>query len=189
MAVKAKGFTLIESVIAILVLGISMSVLLTILFPRVENSASSQYQVRASILAQSMMTEILARGFDDNSDPNGGIVRCDETGATSCTTTLDAETGETPETYNDVDDYVGCWYTNNASECSAGVTAKGNLNDIFGDDISSDYRNFRVEVSVVYDPDSRFGFTDSLNRYKKITLTVFAGKYGEYNFRAYRGNY
>ncbi|WP_104400052.1 type IV pilus modification PilV family protein [Vibrio penaeicida] len=188
MAVKQRGFTLVESIIAIIVLGISMSVLLSILFPRIQNSAYSQYEVRASILAQSIMTEILARGFDHESDPNGSIIRCDETGAPTCTVTLGPETGETTATFNDVDDYIGCWHTNNnASECV--LSARGSLNDIFGSDIASDYPNFRTEVAVVYVPSSDLGFADSLHRYKRITLTVIAGQYGEFRFSAYKGNY
>ncbi|CCN83276.1 putative MSHA pilin protein MshD [Vibrio nigripulchritudo SFn27] len=182
---KNGGFTLIESVIAIIVLGISMSVMMTLVFPRVENSARSQYEVRASILAQSIMSEMLARGFDHESDPNGSIMRCDEVSAAACTTTLGPDGSETYLTFNDVDDYIGCWHTGDSTDCTLSV--RGTLNDILGTDLSENYPNFRVEINVAYD--LAIGPSDGLHRYKRIELTVVAGRYGKLRFSSYRGNY
>ena len=72
------GFTLIESIVAMVVMGIAMTILFSIFFPRVEDSGRPQYIVRASALGQSVMNTILSRGFDDESDPSGSVVRCDD---------------------------------------------------------------------------------------------------------------
>lgn len=191
-AYREQGFTLIESIVAIVVLGISMTVLTTVLYPQIENSASSHYQVRASALAQGMMTDILSRSFDHVGDINGGIWRCDETGQPACSSILGADAGEDPKDFNDVDDYIGCWYTNDVSRSSCESTTQRSLADILGQDISSKYPNFRIEVQVVHD--NQADLTPSpqpsgKNIFKLITLTVYPGKYGEYRFVAHRGNY
>jgi len=198
-AYKVRGFTLIESVVAIVVLGISMTVLVTTLYPRIENSASSHYQVRASALAQSMMTEILSRSFDQHSDHNGGIARCGEVGQDACTaasdfgpddTNNDGNIDEQVAQFNDVDDYIGCWYTaSTQSACTQ--TQAGTISDVLGKTNADAYKNFRVEVVVEYDNSSGLleGQTATDKVFKKIVLTIFPGKYGEYRFVAYRGNY
>lgn len=79
-----KGFTLIELIVGIVVLSISFSLLTSLILPLSEKSAKQLHQVRASELGQSMMNEILARAFDQQSDMAGGLVRCSE-GTTVCT--------------------------------------------------------------------------------------------------------
>lgn len=200
---KQQGFTLIESVVAIIVLGISMSVLTTVLYPQIENSASSHYQVRASALASSMMSEILSRGFDENSDFNGGVFRCDEDDYVDTSVPIPypkimcteessfGNDGQLPESFNDVDDYIGCWYTN-TTQSACTITQAGSLSDVLGVDITNAYPNFRVEVSVSYDSNSSLLTAQPAGKnriFKKIELTVFPGKYSEQKFVAYRGNY
>ncbi len=198
MAVKQKGFTLVESILAIIVLGISMSVLLMLVFPQVKDSARSQYEVKASLLAQSIMTEILSRGFDENSDANGGLHRCDEvlpgisradcTAGVSLGVDTRASVTETASMFDDVDDYIGCWHTvTNLADCS--LVNRGPMNNVFGTDINNEYPNFRAEINVEYVPSATFGLNNDQQRYKRITLTIIAGQYGEYTFIAYRGNY
>ncbi len=191
-AYRDKGFTLIESIVAIVVLGISMTVLTTVLYPQIENSAASHYQVRASALAQGMMTDILSRSFDHVGDTNGGVWRCDESGRPACSVTLGADAGEDPKDFNDVDDYIGCWYTNDASRSKCESSTQRSLEDILGQDISSKYANFRIEVTVEHD--NKASMTpppqpSGKKIFKLITLTVYRGKYGEYRFVAHRGNY
>ncbi|GEM80953.1 type II secretion system protein [Vibrio superstes] len=197
-AKKQTGFTLIESIIAIVILGIALITLTSFLFPQIAQSAKPFYEVRASALANSLMTEILSRNFDENSDHNGGFYRCGEDeyldtdgNSISCTSTgnFGPDNGEPPELFNDVDDYIGCWYTTTQSEDYCGnVSKSGNLNDIFGNDISSDYLGFAAIVDVVYDNDSRLGAADT-DLFKKITVTIVASQYGDFKFVAHRGNY
>ena len=179
-----KGFSLIEMIVAIVIMAVAMISLTSFLFPQVQDSARPHYEVRAAALGQSLLTEVLARGYDENSDSDGGIRRCGEL-SSSCTAQSDfgPDSGETtPDSFNDVDDYIGCWATNSASEayCS---DVTGNLNDIFGNNISSEYPNFAANVNVVYD--SIAGNT----QFKKVSVTITAGRYGEYSFSAVRGNY
>lgn len=183
-----QGFTLVESVIAIVILGIAMVSLTSFLFPQVQDSARSHYEVRAAALASSLMTEVFARGYDNNSDFDGGVERCGE-GTRVCSGTYGPDGSNEinagvryPQNFNDVDDYIGCWTTNTASEtyCNNRV---GSLEDILGNSISSEYPNFAADIDVVA------ATVTGKSNYKKITITVTAGRYGEYSFSAYRGNY
>lgn len=193
MAVSPKihqGFTLIESIIAIVILGLAMLTLSSFLYPQIAQSAKPFYEVRASALANSLMTEVLARNFDEQSDHNGGLVRCGEQKAPSCTAQnqFGPDNGEPPEMFNDVDDYIGCWYTTGESQSSCRVDEVGKLSDIFGKEIADDYRGFRAEISVVYDSDPRLS-NMSNDLFKKITVVITASQYGDFKFVAHRGNY
>ena len=193
--IKAAGFTLIESIVAIVIIGIAMVTLTSFLFPQIQDSARSHYEVRASALANSLMTEILARGYDHYSDPDGGITRCGENDANgdlvSCSTSLGPDAGSNeldgterkPENFNDVDDYIGCWYTNEASKSNCTESEVGSLTDILGENISDEYPNFVANVVVVEDS------IDGSSQFKKVTVEIVAGNYGAYDFVAHRGNY
>ncbi|GAD88155.1 MSHA pilin protein MshD [Vibrio halioticoli NBRC 102217] len=199
MAVKKQaGFTLIESIIAIVILGIALITLTSFLFPQISQSAKPFYEVRASALGSSLMTEILARNFDEHSDHDGGRYRCGESDYIDssaqpilCTASADfgPDNNEPPALFNDVDDYIGCWYTTSDSQNSCiDKTHGGKLTDIFGSDISGDYLGFRAEVKVEYDHDTRLGDA-SQDLFKKITVTITASQYGDFKFISYRGNY
>jgi len=184
-----QGFTLIESIIAIVMLGLAMITLTSFLFPQIAQSAKPHYEVRASALANSLMTEILARNFDERSDHNGGLLRCGEQGSASCTAQnqFGPDNSEPPVMFNDVDDYIGCWYTTQSQGDCSGAQA-GELNDIFGEKMQDDYRGFRAEISVEYDRDPRFG-DPTKDLFKKITVVITASQYGDFKFVAHKGNY
>ena len=77
---RQSGFTLIEGIITIVILGIAMVTLTSFLFPQVERSAAPYYQARAAAIGNAFLNEILSRNFDENSDPFGdSVVRCGET--------------------------------------------------------------------------------------------------------------
>lgn len=186
---KRQGFTLIESVVSIVIIGTALITLTSFLYPQILDSARSHYEVRASALANSLMMEVLARGYDHNSDSDGGIIRCGE-GGTSCTTTLgpdginEIEDGvRKPENFNDVDDYIGCWFTNEPSKslCTDGTV--GNLTDILGANISAEYPNYVADINV------EKATIDGSSEFKKVTVSVTASNYGSYTFVAHRGNY
>ncbi|WP_299019231.1 prepilin-type N-terminal cleavage/methylation domain-containing protein [uncultured Photobacterium sp.] len=200
-----RGFTLIEGIIAIVIMGVAMVTLTSFLFPQVERSATPYYQARASALANAFMTEILARKFDHNSDDNGGRSRCDDTVhpdlpaviPLSCSTALGPDTigtvSESRTQLNDVDDYIGCWSGSNRS-CAEG--GRSNISDVIGKEIAQPYSNFMVMVAVFYDPDfnntpaTASQIQNKANRlHKRINLTIDAGRYGSYQFSAYRSNY
>ncbi|WP_423839907.1 prepilin-type N-terminal cleavage/methylation domain-containing protein [Vibrio mytili] len=191
---KIRGMTLIEMIIAIVLMGIAMVAFTSFLVPQLRDSATSHYQTRAAALSQSFMSQILARGFDENSDLAGGLIRCGENGV-SCTEVNklgvdekpDGSREATPSDFNDIDDYIGCWSTpTTVSQCQG--TNRGNISDILGTSSEDKYRNFRVEVGVTYD-----NLTDTpptgITEYKKVTITIFASNAQPLTLTAIRGNY
>lgn len=196
---RLKGFTLIESIVAMVIMGMAMTILFSIFFPRVEDSGRPQYIVRASALGQSVMNTILSRGFDENSDPSGGLIRCDdksksESGedlntdltadADSCIGSTGPDDGESiANEFNDVDDYIGCW--------AQGLESSGcaPLSELIND--STKYPNFKVEVSVVDANTLELTANQPSGTHimKKITVTVFAQHYEAFKLVAYKGNY
>ncbi len=186
---RTAGFSLIEILVAILVLAIAMVGLTTLLYPQVDDSARSHYEVRATALGQSLMTEILSRGYDNNSDADGGIYRCGESGGAPCSATLGPDSSDynssgdlEPGNFNDVDDYIGCWYTNAASEAFCTEKKAGNLTDVLGNNISVQYPNFAANVKVIAE------IIES-GQFKRVTVSITAGDYGTYSFTALKGNF
>ncbi|MDF4730639.1 MSHA biogenesis protein MshD, partial [Vibrio parahaemolyticus] len=144
--------------------------------------------------------QILSRGFDQWSDFDGGTVRCGEpkdnphpdNPLNLCSSTLGVDTdyGEdasNPSSFNDVDDYIGCWSTSTtASQCDG--FPRGNISDVLGADSTEQYKNFRLEVSVAYD-DLTDKAPDEITEYKKVTLRIFAGNTQPLTLTAIKGNY
>ncbi|MDX2368854.1 MAG: type II secretion system protein [Colwellia sp.] len=180
---KIYGFTLIELIVGIVLLSISFSLIITLILPLSEKSAEQIHQVRASELGQSIMNEILARAFDENSDMAGGLVRCSG-GTTECTSPdqsnvlhLGPDGTETRQTFNDVDDY---------DDYDSDVTDDDNA---LGSAFSSLYPGFRVQIDVCY---SNFNGTcnnSSVEIAKLITITVTTPQDSNFIFSFYRANY
>jgi len=97
---STKGFSLIELVISIVVLGIALGALSSNLFITVGRSSDPLLQTKATQLAQSYIDEILSMRYQENSPQGGGSVgTCVNAGS---------ETGESSRNlYDDVDDYDG----------------------------------------------------------------------------------
>ncbi|MDX1303797.1 prepilin-type N-terminal cleavage/methylation domain-containing protein [Photobacterium sp.] len=192
--IKSKGFTLIEGIIAIVIMGIAMVTLTSFLFPQVERSAIPHYQARSAAIGHAMLNEILSRKFDEESDPNGdSVIRCGETGANDCTTSnkLGPEESELTGTLlnvalaNDIDDFKGCWGT--VAQCNNSKFDRiGELSDFIPGD---DYSNIWAEINAFYDE----GFTgtdaETVTDHKRISVHVRTTRYGDYEFIAYRSNY
>lgn len=178
-----KGLTLIESIIAMVIIAIAIGSLTSLLYPQIARSGNLNYQSRAAALGQSLMAQILARNFDQESDVNGGYIRCSssDSGSTDCTGS-DASSvalgsdSETAPSYNDVDDYIGCWEPDATNGCQ-------DLN-LLVQDSSTTYRNFNVVISAAYD-NSQFENWSM----KLITVTISASNQTPITFRAFRGNY
>lgn len=190
---SSNGFTLIESIMAMILIGFAMVTLISFLYPQVERSASPHYQMRAAHLQQSIMSRIVARAFDEKSDMQGGQYRCGENDlqgqSTTCTlpASLGKESGESADTFNDVDDYIGCWWTDKVSDCGSTPVA-GRLIDLLDMSSASEYAHFTVFISVNY-VDSSGNVSSTITGLKRIGLTVDAGNYGSYPLVAFRGNY
>ncbi|EPN4956051.1 type IV pilus modification PilV family protein [Vibrio diabolicus] len=178
-----RGMTLIEMIIAIVLMGVAMVMFSTALIPQIKDASTSHYQSRAIALGHSMMSQILARNFDHYYDDNGGMLRCGESGADACSPFgRDGETS--PSAFNDVDDYIGCWYTENTqNSCPSGIE-KYQLSDVVGNGADSSYVNFRVEVAV-----ETTELEGSVPKMKQVKLDIFAGSALAISLVGYRGNY
>lgn len=173
---SAKGFTLIELIVGIVVLSISFSLLISLILPLSEKSAEQLHQVRASELGQSMMNEIIARAFDQQSDMAGGLIRCGENG-TLCTSSINlgADTGESERIlYNDVDDYIDFDFSNETNA--------------LGENFSNLYPGFTVNVAVCYSNFSPI-CSNSIELAKLITVTVTTPQDFNFVFSFYKANF
>jgi MSHA pilin protein MshD len=142
---RSKGFSLIELVITIVVLGIALSALSSSLFSGVGRGADPLWQSKATQLSQAYLDEILAMRYQENSPLGGGAVG-------SCSI-AGAETGESSRSlFDDVDDYNGLSETATFLDGST----------------TSSYSGY--SVSIVVSCDDHLG-ASSTNT-KLITLTV-----------------
>ena len=91
MRANVRGFTLIELIIGIVVFTIIMLVIIGVIGPQSRLSIEPIWQIRASELAQSLLTEINAKSFDEQSDHSGGNTRCNE--GQSCSVVLSSRDG------------------------------------------------------------------------------------------------
>ncbi|MCK4648244.1 prepilin-type N-terminal cleavage/methylation domain-containing protein [bacterium] len=92
----SKGFTLVELLIAILILGGGIFLLLTMFTTGLKGVISNQARTQATNLAQDLMDEILGKNWDEKTDGTGS-------------TTLGRENGENTtnrSAWDDVDDYL-----------------------------------------------------------------------------------
>lgn len=185
-----SGFTLIETVVGIVVLAISFSVITTLIYPIVEQSADQLHQVKAAELGQSMLNEIQNKAFDENSDKTGGIIRCAEISASACTlnNSLGSDTGESRINYDDVDDYDGLSFDFEADPIEYIENSQGqSLGDL--------YLGYSLDVSVCNDgdydgvcSDKIAGNTDTSTA-KLITVTIRTPTGFDIQFSTYRANF
>ncbi|BDX08122.1 type IV pilus modification PilV family protein [Planctobacterium marinum] len=151
-----SGFSLIELVIGITTFAIALTIVTGVVAPLINRSVEPIYQVRATELAQSMLNEILGKYYDDESDRNGGRIRCDEDlnddgqlrkqdGEMACSAVMGPEQGENSrKDFDDVDDYNG-YYEDDILQNSLGLDM-----EIDGEEL---YSEFAVGVTVFYDSD------------------------------------
>ena len=177
---NSRGFTLIELIVGIVVLSISFSLITSLILPLSEKSAEQLHQVRAAELGQSMMNEILARAFDENSDMAGGLSRCGENDKV-CTTkdNFGPDGSETRKTFDDVDDYHG--YDSDKVDDENALDQK----------FSTLYPGFRVKVDVCYSKLSIISTncSDTIEIAKRITVTVTTSQDFDFVFSFYKANF
>lgn len=114
------GFTLIEIIMTILILGLS-SLILVPYFGAIISSPDPVLRERAVALGQSMMDEILAKKWDENTPIGGGPIRTSlesDRGIPAPASGLGTDALETAvrNTWDDVDDYNGLSETNTFSD-------------------------------------------------------------------------
>ncbi|WP_417658674.1 type IV pilus modification PilV family protein [Pseudidiomarina sp.] len=171
------GFTLIEIIIGIVVLSISIVLLTVLVFPQAQRSAEPLLQVRAAALGQTLIDEISGKSFDENSDRQGGVMRCGEVGVAPCTPPADlGPDGEPREDFDDVDDYHQLEITYPA------------LEDALGDDIAARYAGFSFAIDICYSNDSGV-CQGAVTLYKRIQVSVTTSFGQTFTFTSIRGNY
>jgi len=132
-------------------------------------------QVRATEIGQSLMNEIMARRFDENSNVGNQYVRCGEFDANDekveCTLpiNLGPDNGESQrKQFDDVDDYHDLRL--NGAELS-GLSPNR-------------YNGFEVSVRVTYKEEN-----EDESKLKRITVTVTTPQEESIEFSAIKGNW
>lgn len=183
-ATLQRGFTLVELVIGMVVLAIALTLLTSVLAPLHRDSGAIWLQVRSAELAQSLLSEVMARSFDENSSRSGSSLRCGETGAGSCAASLpacpvsgmSAVTEEASrQDYDDVDDFH-CLRADAAS-----------LTDWLGSSLASRYAGYQLAIHVSYDGANTGAASNNL--VKRITLDITAPDGTVLTFSALKGNW
>lgn len=187
--VQQRGFTLIETIVGIVVLSIAFSIFTTLIYPLANQSTEQVHQIKAAELGQSMINEILSKAFDENSEMSGGYYRCGEdqnndgevkaADGETCTATanLGPESGETRKTFDDVDDYHGL------------NTIAGSLGS--DESVASYYVGYKVNVTVINDSDYDGDNDGADNNFtaKLIRVTVITPQDFDFVFAVYRANF
>ncbi len=177
---RCFGFTLIETVVFILVVGIALAGIVGLFVQNTRSSADPLVRERAASIAHTYMDEIMGKRFDENTPVGGG---CVETGSNSCTSycaalsdadcvnskcRLQAAANCVPRAnvsgiateegsrsaYDDVDDYAGL------NESPTGLTG-----------VVGSYTGFNVQVSVNPLPTSWLGIDARDLRHIQVRVT------------------
>ena len=187
MPAKAvKGFTLVELIIGITVFSIIMMVIIGLIGPQSRLSVEPIWQVRASELAQSLMSEINARAFDDNLANSNSGKRCNESVSCTPSASLGPDPGENRARYDDIDDFHGL------NESGAAILSAQGLPVLYNGE--SLYTGFSVAIQVYYD-DNEDGVNDDaggsgavIGNVKRIVITVTTPGGEAITFSSYRWN-
>ena len=193
----SSGFTLIEMVVGIVIFGVALSLVTALIYPLSGRSVDPVMQVRATELAATLLREISAKKFDENS---GGSVRCNDdlnsdgdytdAGESACTAqiNLGPDSGEfrnaTTSNFDDVDDYHGL--LQGAGQTDSVI--RNSLGEVLVVDGQTLYAGFSLSVSVTYDGNLD-GITDSDHTSKLVTVSVTTPGQEILQFSTYRSNY
>ncbi|MFT5051541.1 MAG: MSHA pilin protein MshD [Chlamydiales bacterium] len=158
---STAGISLIESVMAIVVLGIAIPPLMSMFTVVARHSVDQTFQDLAIIYADGLMEEIVSKAFEDP-DGSAGSFGTEE-GSRSA--------------YDDIDDYDGL--SNSPPK---------QLDDTDLDEISGFTRTARVENVTDTDPDTATPAGDGSTDLKRVTVTVAwtGGKAGEFTLTTVR---
>lgn len=173
-----SGFTLVEIIIGIVVISLSFSVITTLVLPATEKSADQVQQIKAAELGQSLLTEILGRAYDENSDQAGGAYRCNDAGRDACKVSASlGSDGESRSNYDDVDDFNELKNVDGQS-----------ILDAQGNNLGDYYFGFTLDVDVIYDGNFD-GVSDNNQLAKLITVSVTTPSGEVIQFSGYRANF
>lgn len=127
------GFTLIETIIVIVLVGAMMAGMTSLFMNNIGNSHRPFLRERALAVAHAFMDEIQHKRWNEATPLGGGCVNAGASCATGPAAIAIGTDGDTRATYDDIDDYNGLSQT--PPQNSAGVDMPG-------------YGGFTVNVSV-----------------------------------------
>ncbi|MDX1695075.1 MAG: prepilin-type N-terminal cleavage/methylation domain-containing protein [Ketobacteraceae bacterium] len=174
-AVTAKGVTLVELVITIVIMSVALLAVVSVYSRAIYSSADPMIYAKAVELGQAYLEEILTKKYDENT-PTGGVPAAGSTLGPPLSGSLGPDAGESRPTYDDVDDFDGL-----SDTVPVYVT---------GDDFN-DYVNYQVTVNVSYvNATSELpGLGINNNDMKRIQVNVSNPLSNTLVFAAYKGNF
>lgn len=158
---KQSGVTLVELVMAIVIIGISMATLLGFFAKNVGSSADGIGQTRQMALAELYLDEVLSKKFD-HATGNGGFPVYN-----GCRISND---GESRADYNDVDDFNGLNETPQFIDSA----------------LAAIYSQYSVSITVSCNTNH---LLSNKGQVKRITITVNAPNNSPYKVSVFKGNY
>ncbi len=104
---RSRGYTLLELVVVVLVVGLFLPVAMSAFLVNIEDSDTQIVAVKASFLAEGMLADISARRFDENSGSYSQPYDGSEVWTEKISLGIDAgESASDMSTYDDVDDFL-----------------------------------------------------------------------------------
>lgn len=166
---RGQGFTLIELVVGMMLVGVALSVLSMLLLPLAGRTADTQSRVTAIEIANSLMEQIWVKPFDSMT-LDGACIQS----SSNCTLSNRFGSENNNNQLSDVDDYHGF---NQGSMMSDTKT------------YAQMYPNFKIKVDVAYAMESGEKKPNEITNYKLITITVTTPIGEAIYLEAIRGNY
>ena len=170
----ARGFTLIETILSMVVISIAVVGITSALSNGFRHQSDGIWQAKASALGQAYVEEILSRRFDEQS-PLGGVPAC-SAATVPCSGAASFNDGESRAQFDDVDDYDGV----------------SDLPPVDADGIArTGYDGYRVQVSVSYPTAAQVAALSltSAQDAKVIEVTVTPPGQSAMRFTALKANF
>lgn len=168
--VRQRGFTLIELVMFIVIVGIGIAGILSVFTTSVKSSADPMVRKQALAIAESLLEEILLKEY---CDPDTATLS--PTAPPVCPASRVAADQEAARAnYDDVDDY-------------AGYTTSGGIVDLTGAPVAGLTSYNVTAVTVTVTTAAQNAALNAVNA-KRVTVTV-TGPQGAITLTGYRSNY
>jgi MSHA pilin protein MshD len=169
---NSRGFTLVESIVTMLIVSIAVLALSTALSVGFSHSSDGLVHAKTVELAQAYLDEIQSRRFAE-ATPLGGVPPCSTT-TVACGAI--GNEGEARDQFDDVDDYDGL-------DESPPRNAQG--------DALVNYTGYRVQVDVAFATAAQVAALnlDSPTDAKIVTVTVVTPSGGSVAFPVVRANF